>query len=230
MSAGTPASVSSLVHLTSEMVRRLCGWDAREEELKKKIFWHSAELQATTKQQAGYPEVWGFFFSVFTFFSPQSGTNNRLGINSDHVKMNAVTIRVSWSKSLHRCAMWVSKGFRVPLGPSGSSGRAACYMFCLIKKENCQCVSDKRLRGISPYTRRSHTHPESHLCKVCRPQQQEHALCRSCILLLGSWGNKASPHLDTNTHRKHLIQCNKVDLCVCYRAQRWTNILQLQES
>lgn len=63
MSAGTPASVSSLVYLTSETVRGLCGWDAREGELKKKIFWHSAELQATTKQQAGYPEVWGGFFS-----------------------------------------------------------------------------------------------------------------------------------------------------------------------
>lgn len=92
--------------------------------------------------------------------------------------------------------MWVSKGFRVPLGPSGSSG----WAWLRKRTANVYPTNGQALGGISPYTRRLHTRPESHLGKVCRPQQLEHALYRSCILLLGSWGNKASPHLETNTH------------------------------
>lgn len=82
MSSRTPASLSSSVYLTSEMVKtnQDCGWEAREGELKN-IF-----LSQPRNNKLEIMRLDFLFFSVLTIFIViQSGTKSRMGIDSDHV-------------------------------------------------------------------------------------------------------------------------------------------------
>lgn len=154
---------------------RLCGWEAREGEPKEKIFWRSAPLRPAQNNKLG----------ILLFF-PLSPPHYVTLRPTAHWAATAAP-QMSGDKMDSRDLL------ELQVAPAEGSREGGAHMHTLWTAVN-----------VSPYTRRSHTRPQSHPGTACHPPQLERARCRSCILPPGSWENKVSRHLHRYTHTHFL--------------------------
>lgn len=135
MSAWTPASLNSLVDLTSEMVQikqHCVGETHARGSRKRKSF---GTLQNCRQPQNNKLDILKFFSLSSQFFPPsiQSGTNNRLGINSDHVSRVLLQLGSLCLNPFTDVPCGCQHGFQGPVGTPGGlqfKSMSSSYMFC----------------------------------------------------------------------------------------------------